>query len=124
MRLSFANHYFTPQGGTHDSGLRAGAAAGVRDFIQTTAADSGKFESEDLRAGLTAVVSVWLTEPQFSGATRERLSNPEVETVVKAAVRRGVCDYFEANRKTAERVVEAVVAARDAREPERRRKKR
>jgi DNA gyrase subunit B len=127
MRLSFANYYCTPQGGTHDSGLRAGVTAGVRDFIQTTAADSGKFESEDLRAGLTAVVSVWLTEPQFSGATRERLSNPEVEPVVKAAVRRDVCDYFEANRKTAERVVEAVVAARDARgaaTAERRKKKR
>lgn len=117
VRRSFANHYFTRNGGTHDSGLRHGVATGLRDFIQAIA---GKFEGEDLRAGLTAVVSVWLSDPMFSGATRDQLSNPEVEGVVKAAVRRGMCDYFEANRTVAERVVKAVVAARDSRKRKKR----
>lgn len=122
---SFANHYFTVQGGTHDAGLRNGVAAGLRDFMQTAVADAGRFEGEDLRVGLTAVVSVWLGEPMFMGATRSHLGNPEAETVVRDAVRRGVCDYFAANRNAAERVVKAVVAARDAREAARteRRKK-
>jgi DNA gyrase subunit B len=113
-RRSFANHYFTPQGGTHQRGLLSGAAAGLRDFIDEHAPQSGKFEGDDLRAGLTAVVSVWLNDPQFEGATRSRLNSPEAEAVVKATVRRGVCDYFAAHRKTAERVVKAVVAAHEA----------
>ncbi|MBN9121068.1 MAG: DNA topoisomerase IV subunit B, partial [Planctomycetes bacterium] len=111
-RRSFANHHFTPRGGTHDSGLRSGVAAGVRDFIRAIAADPGKFEGDDLRTGLTAVVSVWLREPMFMGATRSHLGNPEAEAVVKVAVRRSVFEYFETNRGVAERVGKAVLAAR------------
>lgn len=115
LRVSFANHHFTTQGGTHDSGLRSGVAAGLRDVIGATRPGAGTFEGGDLRAGLTAVVSVWLGDPQFGGATRERLNSPEAEVVVRAAVRRGVRDYLDANREVAVRILGAVVAARDAR---------
>jgi DNA gyrase subunit B len=115
MRMSFANHYYTQDGGTHATGLRSGAISGLADFIRQHAPPADEFRGDDLRSGLTAVVSVWLREPQFAGARRTHLNNPEVETVVTSAVRSGVRTYFEANREAAERVVRAVVAARDAR---------
>ena len=87
----------------------------MRDFIRECASERGELTRDDLCTGLTAVVSVWLSDPYFEGATRSRLSNPEVEAVVSRAVRRGVREYFEANREVAERVVSAVVMARDAR---------
>ena len=115
MRQAFANHYRTRDGGTHETGLKSGVAAGLLDYIREHAPKSGEFKNEDFRAGLTSVVSVWLGEPMFEGRSRTRLSNPEIESVVKAAVRRGVREYFEANADDAKRVVEAVILARDAR---------
>ena len=69
LRQSFANHYRTPQGGTHERGLTAGVSLGLRDFMCANGPLLGEFKSEDFRDGLTAVVSVWLEEPMFeSGA--------------------------------------------------------
>lgn len=115
IRMSFANHYRTLHGGTHDTGLAAGVALGVRDWMRDSAPQPGEFNSEDFREGLTAVVSVWLPDPWFGGSTRSRLGNPEVEHIVNTVARRGVRDYFVANPDAAARVVRAVVAARDAR---------
>lgn len=115
IRMSFANHQRTQYGGTHDSGLAAGVALGVRDWMRDSAPQPGEFNSEDFREGLTAVVSVWLPDPWFEGSTRSRLGNPEVEHIVNIVARRGVRDYFAANPNLAANVVRAVVAARDAR---------
>ena len=115
VRQSFVNHYLTLLGGTHDRGLAAGAALGLRDSARVHQPLPGDFISDDLRTGLTAVVSVWLEEPTFEGRSRVRINNPEAEAVVAAAVRRGVREYFAANGEAARRVVSAVVAARDAR---------
>lgn len=115
VRQSFANHSPTPVGGTHERGMTAGAALGLRDFARVHQSLPGEFISDDLRTGLTAVVSVWLAEPTFEGRSRVRINNPEAETVIAAAVRRGVREYFEANADDAKRVVSAAVAARDAR---------
>lgn len=115
LRRSFANHYPTPQGGTHERGLLAGVALGLRDFMRANGPLPGELKSEDFRDGLTSVVSVRLEEPTFEGRTRMRINNPEAETTVKAAVRRGVREYFEANADAARRVVDAVLAARDLR---------
>jgi DNA gyrase subunit B len=87
----------------------------LHDFISEHAPQSGELTGDDLRAGLTAVVSVWLRDPCFEGMLRTRLCNPEPETVLARAVRSGVRAYFEANRDAAKCVVDAVVAARDAR---------
>lgn len=116
VRVSFANHYRTPRGGTHERGLLAGVTAGLGDFLREHVPQSVAPRGEYLRAGLTSVVSVWLPEPYFEGATRERLNNPEAETVVKAAARRGVCGYFTAHPEVAERVIRAAVADRAAHE--------
>jgi DNA gyrase subunit B len=115
VRQSFANGTPTPHGGTHERGVLAGAAAGLRDFIREGDPNVGELRDDDLRDGLTAVVSVWVREPMFTGATRSRLGNPEVEGVVREAVRRGVRDYFAANAEAARRVVEGVALARAAR---------
>jgi DNA gyrase/topoisomerase IV subunit B len=115
MQIGFANHYHPPHGGTHMRGLRAGAAAGVSDFIRQKGPMPEQLRSDDIRAGLTAVVSVWLREPMYMGATRSHLGNPEAETVVESAVRRGVCEFFEANRAVADRVIRAAIEARDLR---------
>lgn len=126
IRMSFANHYGTRQGGSHDSGVRTGAAMAIRDFVREFQSEAGELPGEDMRAGLTAVVSVWLAEPQFCGPTRLQLSNPEAEAIVRTVVRRGVCEYFETNREAAKRVVDAVIAARATRlafQAERKRKR-
>lgn len=115
LRQSFANGYPTPQGGTHEVGLLAGVALGLRDFMRARGPLPGEFKSEDFRAGLTGVVAVWLGEPTFESRTRMRLNNPEAEAVVKDAVRGGVRRYFEANQDYARRVVDAVSMARDFR---------
>jgi len=115
LRQSFANHYHTSNGGTHDNGLRVGAAAAVRAVIRQQVPGAGEFSGDDLRAGLTAVVSVRHADAFFEGSTRARLGSPEVEAVVSRAVRRGVRDHFEANHEAAERVVRAVILARDVR---------
>ncbi len=115
VRRSFANQRYTANGGTHDAGLRAGAAMGLLDFIREHAPQSVELTPEDRRAGLTAVVSVWLRDVMFESATRSRLNNSEVEGIVRAAVRRGVCDYFEANRAAADRVVKAISEKQAAR---------
>jgi DNA gyrase subunit B len=113
--MSFANGSPTPTGGTHTNGVRSGVIRGMHDFICEHALQSGEFRGDDLRAGLTAVVSVWLSDPCFEGMLGTRLGNPEVEGIVSHAVQSGVRAYFESNRDAAERVVGAVVAARDAR---------
>jgi DNA gyrase subunit B len=112
---SFANHYYTPTGGTHYYGLRSGVATGLGDFVQGSAPHLGEVKGEDARTGLTAVVSVWLHEPVFMGSIRSTLGNPEVEGIVKAAVRNGVRSYLEANPSAADRIVRAVVMERDLR---------
>src|SRR5579883_47780 len=115
MRTSFANHYRTQNGGTHDNGVRLGVAAALRDFIREHTPQTIEFQAEDLRSGLTAVVSVWLVEPRFEYATRSRLGNSEVESIVRAAVRRGVREYLEANRDAANGIVNEVVLAQKLR---------
>ncbi len=90
LRMSFVNHHHTQNGGTHDKGLRGGAAAAVRELVRDFAPQSGELLGEDIRAGLTAVVSVWLAEPILESATRSGLGSPEVEGIVRVAVRRGV----------------------------------
>ncbi|MBM3980673.1 MAG: hypothetical protein FJ304_10380 [Planctomycetes bacterium] len=113
--LSFANHYQTIHGGTHATGARIGVARGVRDCLPKAARSEDAFASEDFREGLTAVVSIWHPELMFEGATRHRLSNPEMEAIIAGAVRRGLGDYFAANPDVVTRVVGAATAARDAR---------
>jgi DNA gyrase subunit B len=109
---SFANGGRTPGGGTHERGALAGAVAGLRDALPLAPADG--FTAADLRAGLTAVVSVWLREPRLLGATRAELGNEEVEGVLQFATRAGVGAYFAAEPADAAKVLAAVRSASGA----------
>lgn len=111
---SFANDHETTCGGTHVSGFRDAVTRSLNSFIR----DQGRhelrvLEGDQTRNGLTAVVSVWLPQPQFLGATRSMLENMEAHRAVGAGVRRFLKPYFEVNPAVAEAIVQAVRASGD-----------
>jgi DNA gyrase/topoisomerase IV subunit B len=90
----------------------------LRDFIKSHVPHRGELLPEDLCAGLTSVISVWLRDPYFpyfDGATYPRVDYAELETIVTRVVRRSLREYFEANREAAKRVVDAAIMAREVR---------
>ena len=112
---SYANGIRTTAGGTHDLGLKAGVVKAVRNYMEshelqpkgvTVAAD-------DIREGLTAVLSLYLVKPQFQGQTKERLNNPEVQAQVANAISGALDRYFNSNPSIAKGVVgRSILAAR------------
>lgn len=111
---SFANDRLTPHGGTHVTGVRTGVTRAVLDWLRANES-LGNVVGDDVRAGLRAVVAVRLADAMFAGATRSRLTNPEVEGIVARAVRVGLRAHFDAHPTEAERVVRhARAAARQA----------
>lgn len=120
---SYANGIPTPQGGTHDLGLKAGVVRALRNYMETheVAPKGVKLSAEDLRDGMRAVLSCYLAEPQFKGQTKERLNNPEAQTLVANAVAPALESFLNAKPKLAEALIERIVnaarqrnAARDA----------
>ncbi|MES1255037.1 MAG: ATP-binding protein, partial [Acidobacteriota bacterium] len=86
---SYVNGIPTGSGGTHENGLRAGLGKAVRNFIEThnLSPKGVTIAAEDIREGLTGVLSVFIAEPQFQGQTKDRLNNPELVSAVDALVR-------------------------------------
>ncbi len=115
---SFVNIISTPKGGTHQAGFELGLLKSIRAAIETNSrklkATGIKIEREDVVAGLTAVVSVSLPEPQFEGQTKETLGTPAVKQIVANAV----ANYFDAflagtvrgTKVEAEKLLEKIVA--------------
>ncbi|MDP2359976.1 MAG: DNA topoisomerase (ATP-hydrolyzing) subunit B [bacterium] len=121
--LSFTNNINTIEGGTHLTGFRTGLTRSLNKY----ASDSGQFKKEkftlsgnDLREGLTAVVSVKVAEPQFEGQTKTKLGNSEVKSVVETLVYEKLNDYFEENPRVAKAVVEKCIATHRAHDAARR----
>ena len=104
---SFANDYRTTNGGAHVTGLRDAVTRTLNDYIRERLPSVRPLTGEAARRGLTAVVSVRLHQPQFWGATRDRLNSPEAERVVTAGVQQFLCNYFEASQDAAARIVSA-----------------
>ena len=92
--LSFVNGEPTPDGGTHRTGFRSAVARAVNIALRRQGAEP--LAGADTREGLYAVVAVRLADPQYSGAVRDRVLNPEVRAVVQAAVGRLLADRFAA----------------------------
>jgi DNA gyrase subunit B len=120
--FSFANNIDTVDGGTHLSGFRRGITRGIGGYIERNKLrrnDKLEIEGEDLREGLTAVVSVKLPNPQFEGQTKHKLGNSEVLGIVESAVSETLGTFLEENppvaRKIAEKVVNSAVAREAAR---------
>src|SRR5205823_14709233 len=86
---SYVNGIPTGSGGTHETGLRAGIGKAIRNYIEThTLSPKGvTLTAEDIREGMTGVLSVFIRDPQFQGQTKDRLNNPELVSAVDAVVR-------------------------------------
>ena len=117
--LSFANCIHTVDGGTHISGFRAGLTRGLNDYARKGNLfknDQGNLSGDDVREGLTAVVSVKLTDPQFEGQTKGKLGNAEMKSLVESAMSEGLGKYLEENPQDARRIIEKCLTAARARE--------
>jgi DNA gyrase subunit B len=121
--LSFANNIRTMEGGTHLVGFKAALTrtlnnyAAQNNLFRSTGKDKlTSIGGEDVREGLTAVVSVNLTDPQFEGQTKAKLGNSDVKGIVEQAVRDRLTEFLEGNPSTAKRIIEKSVAAFRARE--------
>jgi DNA gyrase subunit B len=118
---SYVNGIPTGSGGTHETGLRAGLGKAVRNFIEThTLAPKGvTIAAEDIREGLTGVLSLFVQEPQFQGQTKDRLNNPELVSAIDAVVRPALEHWLNHNISVAEAIVARIILAARAREASR-----
>ena len=118
---SYVNGIPTASGGTHESGLKAGIGKGVRNFMDTHAlAPKGvTVTSDDIREGLTGVLSLFIRDPQFQGQTKDRLNNPEISSVLDSVVRPSLEHWLNQNINAAKAIVARIILAARAREASR-----
>jgi len=119
---SFANNVNTIEGGTHLFGFRSAITRTLNAYAKKeNLVRSDKMpQGEDIREGLTAVISVKIAEPQFEGQTKTKLGNREVQGLVEAIVNEHLSMYLEENPKTARAIVQKAIMAAEARESARR----
>ncbi|AXL21271.1 DNA topoisomerase (ATP-hydrolyzing) subunit B [Megasphaera stantonii] len=117
--LTFVNDIFTEEGGTHLSGFRSGLTRTINDYGRTAGLLKDKEENlsgEDVREGLTAIVSVKVREPQFEGQTKTKLGNSEVKGIVDNIVSDGLKEFFEEHPGEAKSIVNKAISAARARQ--------
>jgi DNA gyrase subunit B len=117
--LPFANNIHTVDGGTHVTGFRTALTASLNDWARASSTLNEKeanLSGDDVREGLTAVISVKLTDPQFEGQTKAKLGNAEVKGIVQAVVADGIKQHLEENPADGRRIIEKCVTAARARE--------
>lgn len=117
--FTFVNNISTSDGGTHLTGFRNALTRVINDYArqQNLIKESeANFTGEDAREGLTAIVSVKVSEPQFEGQTKERLGNREVQGIVQAVTTEKLKDWLELNPKESKNIIQKAVLARQARE--------
>ena len=117
--FTFANCVNTADGGSHLTGFRTALTRVLNDYAHKNKflkEDEPNLTGEDVREGLTAVISVKLTEPQFEGQTKAKLGNPEVKGVVESVVGEGLALFFEEHPDDLKRIVEKCLLAAKARE--------
>jgi DNA gyrase subunit B len=117
--LAFANNINTVDGGTHVTGFRAALTSSLNDWARKAGilkASDANLSGDDVREGLTAVISVKLTDPQFEGQTKAKLGNAEVKGQVQAAVADSLMQYLEENPGDGRRIIDKCLTASRARE--------
>ena len=116
--LSFANNIETPEGGTHEDGLKNALRRAINDYghKQNILKEKDKVSGEDTREGIVCIVSVRLTDAQFEGQTKQKLGNSEARGAVDSVVSRQLEIYLEQNPAVAKLTVEKSVMAQRARE--------
>ncbi|MFC5365886.1 DNA topoisomerase (ATP-hydrolyzing) subunit B [Salinirubrum litoreum] len=115
---SFANNINTREGGTHLTGFKTALTRVVNDYAneEGLAGDiDGNLKGEDVREGLTAVISIKHPDPQFEGQTKTKLGNSEVRGIVESAMHDGLGTYFEEHPDTARAIISKAVEAAKAR---------
>ena len=121
--LSFANNIHTPEGGTHEAGFKAALTRALNDYARKNAIlkDSDKnLTGDDVREGLTVVISVKLTDAQFEGQTKAKLGNTEIRSLVDGFVYEKLSYFLEENPAVARTILDKGVGAARAREAARR----
>jgi DNA gyrase subunit B len=116
--FSFANNINTHEGGSHLSGFRAALTRTLNAYARNKGLLKEKDDNlagEDVREGLTAVISVKLHDPQFEGQTKTKLGNPPIRGLVEETVNRKLSEYFEENPSDARRVISKAIDAARAR---------
>jgi len=118
---SYVNGIPTGSGGTHENGLRAGIGKAVRNFIDThnLTPKGVTLTAEDIREGMTGVLSLFIAEPQFQGQTKDRLNNPEILSAIDAVVRPSLEHWLNHNISVAEAILARIILAARAREASR-----
>src|SRR6187397_3678696 len=118
---SYVNGIPTASGGTHENGLRTGIGKAIRNFIDThnLSPKGVTLTAEDIREGMTGVLSVFLQDPQFQGQTKDRLNNPEMMSAVDGLVRPGLEHWLNNNQSIAESIVARIILSARAREASR-----
>jgi DNA gyrase subunit B len=115
---AFANNINTREGGTHLTGFKTALTRTVNDYANDNDLLSDlddNLKGEDIREGLTAVISIKHPDPQFEGQTKTKLGNSEVRGIVESAMHEGLGTYFEEHPDTAEAIVTKAVEAAKAR---------
>ena len=116
---SFANCINTQEGGTHLTGFRSALTRVINDYARKQGFikdDQPNLLGDDVREGLSAVISVKLTDPQFEGQTKTKLGNAEVRSIVDSVVSEGLSRYLEEHLQESKRIIERCLTSQKARE--------
>jgi DNA gyrase subunit B len=116
---SYVNNIHTQEGGTHEVGFKNALTRVVNDYarrLNILKNGNTNLSGEDIREGITAVISVKVEEPQFEGQTKTKLGNTEVRGIVDSAVAEGIGTYLEEHPPDTRRIIEKTVQASRARE--------
>ncbi len=117
--LPFANNIHTVDGGTHVAGFRSALTGSLNTWSRKSGTLSEKeanLSGEDVREGLTAVISVKLTDPQFEGQTKAKLGNADIKGIVQNVVTEGIIQHLEENPADGRRIIEKCLTSARARE--------
>ena len=118
---SYVNGIPTGSGGTHENGLRSGLGKAIRNFIEThgLTPKGVTIIADDIREGLTGVLSIFIQDPQFQGQTKDRLNNSETASVLDSVVRPALEHWLNHNISAAQAIVARIIIAARAREASR-----
>ena len=116
--VSFANNIHTPEGGMHETGFKMALTRVLNNYgiARNILKNDDKLSGDDCLEGITAVISVKLTEPQFEGQTKTKLGNADIRTMVNTVVGEKLTDFFEENPQIAKAILEKAMMASRARE--------
>jgi DNA gyrase subunit B len=114
---SYANGIPTPSGGTHEIGFKQGLGKAIRSYMATKniAPKGVVVAAEDIREGVVAIVSVYVSDPQFQGQTKDRLNNPEVSNAVEGGLRVALEQWLLDNASASDAIVARIITAARAR---------